>query len=192
MRKVSKSEPPTAPTVVALTGFMGAGKSTVGRVLGALAHWRFIDLDCEIEVRAKRRIHEIFAMQGESRFREIEAETLRSALKHVSAPTVIALGGGTFVQTQNADLLLANGVHVVFLELEVEELLERCRCTREHSPQNPRPLADNAGAFCELYAQRLPSYRKAQLTVNTKGKTAEQVAREIMTKLRPAVPGRRR
>jgi len=183
MRGPSKSGEPNFPPIVALTGFMAAGKSTVGRVLGSLIHWNFLDLDFEIECRCHLRIHEIFARQGERRFREIEAETLRLVLEHASTPTVIALGGGTFVQEQNATLLCSNNIHVVFLELEVEELLERCRCAREIAPQNPRPLADDADAFCRLYAQRLPSYRKAELTVHAKGKAAEQVAAEIVAAL---------
>jgi shikimate kinase len=166
-------------SIVALTGFMAAGKSTVARVLGSLLRWRVVDLDCEIECRSHLRIHEIFAVYGESRFRQIEADALRSVLERACTPTVIALGGGTFVQPQNAELLRRQGARVVFLELAVEELLQRCRAAADRSPQNPRPLADDAEAFCTLYAQRLPSYRKAELIVNTAGKGAEQVAREI-------------
>lgn len=165
--------------MVALAGFMAAGKSTVGRALGSLLRWRVVDLDCEIECRSHLRIHEIFAAYGEPRFRQIETDALRSVLEQACTPTVIALGGGTFVQPQNADLLRRHGAHVVFLELAVEELLQRCRAAADRSPQNPRPLADDAAAFCRLYAQRLPAYRRAELVVNTAGKTAEQVAYEI-------------
>ena len=162
---------------------MAAGKSTIGRVLGSLLHWRVLDLDCEIERRSRLCIHEIFAAYGEPRFRQVEDDALRSVLEQTSVPTVIALGGGTFVQPQNAELLRRHGAHVVFLELAVEELLQRCRTAADRSPQNPRPLAADAEAFCTLYAQRLPSYRKAELIVNTAGKTTEQVAREIATAL---------
>jgi len=179
MRKPPKSGEANSPPIVALTGFMAVGKSTVGRILGSLVQWNFLDLDCEIECRSHLRIHEIFTMQGEQRFRKMESDALQRVLQHACTPTVIALGGGTFVQEQNAKLLLNHDVRVVFLELEVDELLERCRCARERSPQNPRPLADDAEAFCRLYAQRLPSYRKAALTVHTKGKAAEEVAKEI-------------
>lgn len=168
---------------------MAVGKSTVGRVLGSLVHWNFLDLDCEIESRSHLRIHEIFAMQGEQRFRRMEADALQRVLDCASAPMVIALGGGTFVQPENAERLIAHGAHVVFLELEVEELLERCRCARERAPQNPRPLADDTAAFCSLYERRLPLYRKAELTVNTKGKSAEQVAREIAAALHLSAAG---
>ena len=179
-----KPPQPDRPTqIIALTGFMAVGKSTVGRILGSLVHWSFIDLDCEIESRSHLHIHEIFAKQGEQRFRKIEADVLQNILDRASTPTVIALGGGTFVQPENAQLLITRGAHVVFLELEVEELLERCRCARERSPQNPRPLADDTAAFCSLYERRLPLYRKAKLTVPTRGKSAEQVAREIVNAL---------
>jgi len=183
MPKRSQPDRPNPTPIVALTGFMAVGKSTVGRILGSLVHWSFLDLDCEIESRSRLHVHEIFARQGEQRFRKIEADVLQKILDRASAPTVIALGGGTFVQPENAERLISRGAHVVFLELEVEELLERCRCARERSSQNPRPLADDAAAFCSLYERRLPLYRKAELTVPTKGKSAEQVAREIVNAL---------
>jgi shikimate kinase len=184
MRNESKSGTHVATrSIVALTGFMAAGKSTVGRVLASNLRWRFFDLDCEIECRSKLRIHELFATHGEPHFRRIEADALRSILEQASAPTVIALGGGTFIEPQNADLLHTHGAHVVFLELAAEELLRRCQAVSERSAQNPRPLAADAEAFCALHAQRLPHYRKAELIVNTEGKAAEQVAREIVAAL---------
>lgn len=184
MRKESKSrEPVSSRSIVALTGFMAAGKSTVGRVLASILRWRFFDLDCEIECRTKLRIHELFATHGEPHFRQIEADALRSILEQASAPTIIALGGGTFIESQNADLLHSCGAHVVFLDLPVEELLRRCQAASERSAQNPRPLADDAEAFCALHAQRLPHYRKAELVINTQGKAAGQVAQEIVAAL---------
>ena len=80
--------------MVALTGFMGAGKTTVGRSLANLLRWSFFDLDYEIELRQKLLVREIFQLHGESGFREIETETLRLVLQQASGPTVIALGGG--------------------------------------------------------------------------------------------------
>jgi shikimate kinase len=174
---------PNSPPIVALTGFMAAGKSTVGRVLASVLRWRFLDLDCEIECRSKLHIHELFATHGELHFRRIEADALRSVLEQASAPTIIALGGGTFIESQNADLLHSQGAHVVFLDLAVEELLRRCQAVSERSAQNPRPLAADAEAFCALHAQRLPHYRKAELIINTEGKAAEQVAQEIVAAL---------
>ena len=176
----------SAPGIVALTGCMGAGKTSVGGALAALLGWIFLDLDQEIELRQKLPIREIFQLQGELRFREIEADTLRAILKQVSAPTVIALGGGTFIQDRNAELLRARGARVVFLEAPMKQLLKRCRVATQSSTENLRPLAADPDAFRKLYAKRLPHYRSAQMTVRTAGKTIEEIAREIASRLQLA------
>ena len=179
------------PPLVALTGFMAAGKSTVGRTLGSLLRWSSFDLDYEIESRHQLRVREIFERHGEPHFRELETEALRTVLESASVPTVIALGGGTFVQAQNAELLRTYRAHVVFLESDVKHLLQRCLTAGARCAENPRPLARNPEAFFALYAERLPSYRKAKLTVNTESKSAEQVAREIAAILKLARSSRR-
>lgn len=173
---------PLLPPVVALTGFMAVGKSTIGRELACLLHWRIIDLDCEIERVAGLRVQEIFARHGEPHFRRLESDTLRSILDAAATPTVIALGGGTFVHPPNAELLRQRLAQVVFLELDIQKLLQRCR-EAYRSQQNPRPLARDEAAFCSLYEQRLPFYRQADLTLSTCDKTAWQVAREIAATL---------
>ena len=162
---------------------MGTGKTTVGRALASLLRWSFFDLDYEIELRQKLLVREIFQRRGESGFREIETDTLGAVLQQASGPTVIALGGGTFVQAANAELLRRRGAHIVFLETEIEELYQRCRAGDQHSPQNPRPLAATPEAFRILYAQRLPFYRIADLTVDATGKTVEDLAQEIVLSL---------
>lgn len=162
---------------------MGAGKTTVGRSLANLLRWSFFDLDHEIELRQKLLVHEIFRLRGESGFREIETDTLRWMLQQASGPTVIALGGGTFVQSANAELLRSRGARVVFLETEIEELFQRCQAANQHLPPNPRPLAATPEAFRLLYAQRLPFYRTADLTVSATGKTVEELAQEIVLSL---------
>ena len=170
--------------MVALTGYMGAGKTTVGRVLASLLRWSFFDLDYEIERREQLLVREIFQLRGESGFREIETETLRSVLQQASGATVIALGGGTSVQSVNADFLRRRGARIVFLETEIEELLRRCRAADQHSPQSSRPLAAAPEVFRALYAQRLPSYRSADLTVDATAKGVEELAQEIVVSLR--------
>lgn len=162
---------------------MGAGKTTVGRSLANLLRWSFFDLDYEIELRQKLLVHEIFQLRGESGFREIETATLRGILQQASGPTVIALGGGTFVQSANAELLRSRGARVVFLETDIEELFQRCQAANQHLPPNPRPLAATPEAFRLLYAQRLPFYRTADLTVSATGKTAEELALEMALSL---------
>jgi shikimate kinase len=170
--------------MVALTGYMGTGKTTVGRSLATLLRWSFFDLDYEIELGQKRLVRELFQLHGEACFREIETDTLRSVLQRATEPTVIALGGGTFVQPANTELLRNRGVQVVFLETALEELQQRCQAADQYVPQNPRPLAGTPETFRALYAQRLPYYRKADLTVKTEGKTVEELAQEILSSLR--------
>ena len=173
--------------IVALTGFMGAGKTSVGQALAALLNWPFFDLDHEIELRETLPIREIFRLYGEPRFREIEAETLRRLLERVFSQTVIALGGGTFIQASNADLLRNEGARFVFLETPIELMLQRCRIGTPSSAGNPRPLAADPDAFRALYEQRLPQYRTADLTVITAGDTNEENARKIAVALGLAI-----
>jgi len=176
-------QPGRTPSVVALTGFMGAGKTSVGHALAGLLGWSFVDLDHEIELRQKQRVREIFQAQGEARFREIEAETLRAVLAQVSTATVIALGGGTFVQPENAALLRARSAQVVFLEAPMELLLQRCHAPAPLSAEQLRPLAANPNAFRSLYAERLPRYRAADFTLNTQDMSFEQQAEAIVARL---------
>jgi shikimate kinase len=163
--------------VIAITGFMAAGKSSVGRSLAWLLKRRCVDLDAEIEDHCRRSIREIFLQQGEAEFRAIEADVLRTLLDNVDGPVVIALGGGTFVQPQNAELLRSRGAHVIFLDVAIEKLLRRC--TAADAMQNPRPLAEDEATLRNLHAQRIPFYRRADTVVNGTDKTPEQIALEI-------------
>ena len=157
---------------VLLVGFMGAGKTTVGRALAARLKWRFYDLDEEIERRAGRKIAELFRDFGEPEFRRRESECLRELLRASQAPAVIALGGGALMQAQNAELI--DLARTVFLEAPVEELWQRC-----HAHPATRPLRRDWEEFRALYESRRETYSKAAVTVQTAGKTVEQVAAEI-------------
>lgn len=168
-------------SLIVLTGFMGSGKSSVGCALASLLSWSFVDLDIEIEKAEKRKIREIFAEDGEQRFREIETNVLRSVLGGSKRPMVLAAGGGTYVQARNAELLRATDATVVFLEASVETLLWRC-CSENSEPV--RPLAQGRDAFVRLYEERLPLYRRADFTVNSEKKSPEALAEEIIFTLR--------
>jgi shikimate kinase len=176
--------PKTTVRLIALTGFMGAGKTSIGRALATLLGWPFVDLDQEIERREKISIAEIFRRDSEPRFREIEAETLGMVLRRLHNPTVIALGGGTYIPFANAELLASHGAHVVFLHAGVDQLLERCRVVNQNHPNFSRPLAADPHAFRSLYAQRLPRYLAANITVQAGYKTIHQLAAEIASALR--------
>src|SRR5215475_1135904 len=108
---------------------MGSGKTTVGHELAAALGWKFIDLDAEIVNREGRPIAEIFRLDGEPQFRQIERECLEQVLKS-SPPSVIALGGGTFIQPANRELLRSHAALVAHLDGEFELLNARC-CTEE-------------------------------------------------------------
>jgi len=166
---------------VILIGFMGAGKTTVGRVLGEQLGWMFEDLDERIEGREKRKVPEIFRDAGESGFRRAEHAALKELLKELSAGAerVVALGGGAFVQKHNLRLIEAGGVPTVFLDASVEELWRRCRQQAEGQGVE-RPLLSSRESFRQLYETRRPYYLKAPFRQETGGKTVERIAAEVV------------
>jgi shikimate kinase len=168
-----------APRGVCLVGFMGAGKTSIGRLLARRLHWPFIDLDEVIQSREHRSIAEIFSAAGEAAFREAEKEALRAVLERLAAgPLVIAVGGGAFVQPENADALRIAVLPVVFLDAPLDEL--RSRCARDGSG---RPLFRDENQFRKLYESRRPKYLEADFCVNTSGLTLEEAADEVVKRL---------
>ena len=167
-----------------LIGFMGAGKSTVGRALGEHLGWTFEDLDERIERRERRNVHEIFRRAGEAGFRRAEHAALKELLSvlPVEAGKVVALGGGAFVQKHNVRLLEAANAPAVFLDASVEELWRRCRQQAEETGAK-RPLLTSLASFSELYNARRPHYLKAWLRQETGGKTVDEIAVELIAAL---------
>jgi shikimate kinase len=162
---------------------MGAGKTTVGLALAKSLRWNFLDLDDVIEQREHKDVAEIFALFGELAFRSMESEALEAVLqdRQGGSDLVLALGGGAFVQKQNRDALNSAGAITVLLEAPVEEL--RRRCQAEHKV---RPLARQDARFNELFAVRRADYALAQFTVQTLGKSVQQVTAEIELLLQSA------
>jgi shikimate kinase len=169
---------------VFLVGFMGAGKTSVGRALGQRLNWSFEDLDDRIERREGRTVAETFRDSGEATFRQSEHEALRDVLRglQTGGARIVALGGGAFVQTQNAALLQASGVPTVFLDAPVEELWRRC-CVEASERGAERPLLGSVEQFRALYENRRKSYAKALLRIQTEDRTVDAIAGEIATKL---------
>jgi shikimate kinase len=159
---------------------MGAGKTSVGRVLGENLAWTFEDLDDRIEQRERRTVAEIFRDSGEPEFRRAEQSALQEILEELrgGAKRVVALGGGAFVQQENADLLLAAGVPTVFLEAPVEHLWRRCSRQSAESGVE-RPLLKSREHFRKLYEARQPNYSKARLKIQTESRAVEEIAAEI-------------
>ena len=166
---------------VVLIGFMGAGKSSVGRALGKHLGWTFEDLDERIERRERRKVPEIFRDSGESEFRRAEHTALKELLKELQAGAekIVALGGGAFVQKHNARLIEAGRVPTVFLDAGVEELWRRCRLQAEQQGIE-RPLLGSLESFRALYEARRPHYLKAPFRQETSGKTVEEIAAEVV------------
>ena len=169
-------------SMVALVGFMGAGKTTVGQALAQHLGWRFADLDALIEDRAGLRIPEIFSQQGEARFRELECEALEEVVDSEGAePLVLGLGGGAFVGAKVRDILKNRGIPSVWLHAPADELFRR-----SEQPEVIRPLRRSLEEFSELYEQRLSSYRLADLHVVTNRKEISSIVEEIIQGLKLA------
>jgi shikimate kinase len=143
-----------------IVGFMGSGKTVVGRLLAHKLGWSFFDLDHEIEAAERTTIAEIFETRGEAEFRRIETAMLR---QHISAieqgrPAVIALGGGTFAQEANRKLLAERGINI-WLDCPFEVV------SRRVAQGSHRPLARDPERFAALYQERLASYRLADIHI---------------------------
>ena len=161
--------------LVVLVGFMGAGKSTVGRELARVLNWSFYDLDALIEGRTGKTVAAFFAEQGEPAYRKLEAQSLRELFQTLEdEPAVVALGGGAFVQETNRQIIRDHSASVVYLDVGLEEALRRCA-----SAPGYRPLLQDRDQATLLYEERLPFYRTADLEVRTDGKMPLDVAQEI-------------
>jgi|SRR5579863_5390855 len=152
---------------VYLAGFMGAGKTTVARVLADRLGWDFIDLDAEIEAAEETTIAQLFESRGEPEFRRIESETLKKVMRKIERgiPSVIALGGGSFVQPGNAELLEGHGVSI-WLDCPFETIEARLADAARLTDADPRPLARDRERFRQLYEERRASYGLASYRID--------------------------
>ena len=160
--------------MITLTGFMGSGKTTVGRVLADALGCPFMDLDDLIVKKAGKTIPEIFAQDGEPAFRQLEARLLRQTVeKYTENTVVLALGGGAVTTSASATLLHEKTV-CIYLRATLETLLQRLS-----GETASRPLADDAMA--ERLAAREPLYEEtAHVIIDTDGLAPDEVADEII------------
>ncbi len=160
-----------------LIGFMGSGKSAMGRLLAERLGRPFLDLDEWIEARQGTTIREIFARHGEAHFRRLERDALRECL--AGDPAVVALGGGTFLAPENRRRLRHAGL-TVWLDVPLELALERCAGDPE------RPLADDPEHFRRLYQSRRDLYGRADLSVPVGDDPKEETCSRILHAIRGA------
>lgn len=163
---------------VALYGFMGVGKSTVGKALSETLGYGFVDMDEMIERRAGAKIKDIFAAEGEKGFRALEKEVAREVSERDRY--VIACGGGAILDPENSEAMRRSSV-LVLLTASIDEIVERTR------DSNERPLlnVDDARAEAEaLLRERMPPYLEAaDLVMDTTGASPTQLAAEIAAAL---------
>jgi shikimate kinase len=148
----------SAAPLLVLIGFMGAGKSTVGRLLALQLACPFVDLDVEI-ARTHGPIPELFSGRGESGFRAIEHHHLDITLPCLKRPSVFALGGGAFLQPANRELLDRHAATVIFLDAPFEVVRARIA-----DSGHQRPLARDLESLRRLYELRRPTYLAAHHT----------------------------
>jgi shikimate kinase len=166
---------------IVLTGFMGAGKSSISALLAEKLGLTRIEMDDLVVQRSGRAsVREIFELDGETRFRELELETAQS-LQHATN-VVISTGGGVVMNKLTMDYLKANGT-VILLETQLETVQERL------SNATDRPLLKDAAATRSLYELRVPLYRHyAQLHISTDERTPGDVTNEIIRRIQQIEP----
>jgi shikimate kinase len=170
------------PTRIVLVGFMGAGKSAVGARLAERLGYRLEDMDRRIEERTGLTIAALFEERGEKGFRKEERR--EAAALAVLDRRVVAAGGGAFVHPRTRALLRENAL-TVWLRCDLETLLGRI------PDDGARPLAGNRAIMRALLAEREPSYRQADLAVDTSEATPQEVADLIVDLIERRTAGER-
>lgn len=163
---------------IVLLGFMGTGKSAVGRRLATAFRYQFIDTDQVIEEKTHKRIAEIFSEQGEEAFRRMESEVVISLAERTGC--VISTGGGIVLDSKNLDSLQKNGI-LVLLRCRPEVIFKRVQ-----KRAGQRPLLQKADPLSEikrLLAEREPFYRRAEIVLDTSDMNLDNVVQQIKRKV---------
>ncbi len=163
---------------IILCGFMGCGKTTVGKNLAKTANMRFIDMDKYIEDKAHMTVKEIFAEKGEDGFRQMEHQACIDLAKESN--NVIAAGGGTLTFQKNVDVLTKTGI-IVLIDASYETLCDRLK----NDTARPLLQCENRNQkIKELLEKRMPLYKKAaEISVNG-NLSPKKVAQEILDKVK--------
>ncbi|HXL82196.1 MAG TPA: shikimate kinase [Pyrinomonadaceae bacterium] len=159
--------------LIAITGFMASGKTTIARALAARLDYEFVDLDDLIAAQQQRTIKEIIETEGEDRFREIETNALGEVLRKDGA-RVIALGGGAWTMPENRRMLGKREALTVWLDTSFDLCWKGIEAGYE-----TRPLASSREQAHQLYLERRPIYELAQKRIVCEGRDAVEIAEEI-------------
>lgn len=172
-------------TNIALIGFMGTGKSTVGRLVAEQLKFDFLDTDALIEQRSGKKITEIFAQHGEPAFRELEAQLVQELSQRHR--TIISTGGGLPTNPSNLDSLKQHSL-VVCLWATPEHIYERVR-DQAHRPllHDPEPLTK----IRQLLSAREKFYKQADVLLNSDLRSAREVAQQVINQFRLATVPRK-
>jgi shikimate kinase len=164
---------------IAITGFMGSGKTTVGKILAEKLGWSFFDLDRIIELSENRKIVDIFSQDGEKYFRETESKVIKKTVSS-NKNCVFACGGGVVIKGENMSTI-GKKCHIVYLMISPREAAKRIKDSTD------RPLLLNKNKekeISDLLDKRLELYKKyAEITINNNNLSPEETADLIINKL---------
>lgn len=171
--------------LIYLTGFMGAGKSTIGPILANTIGWDSCDLDVLIEKKVGKKVRQIFEQDGEKYFRKIENETLQEI--SLKSNLVVSLGGGTMASAKNLEILKKTGI-TVYLKASPDSFYNRLKYKRDR----PQLLINEKEDFSkdelvqrinELMSKRSEYYEQADIIIDTDkstvGKTVDQIVKQL-------------
>jgi len=159
-----------------LVGFMGSGKSTVGKILAERLNMNFVDIDKLIEEKEGMKIKDIFEQKGESYFRELERKQIEAIVNQERL--VVSTGGGLGANLDNMNLMKKNG-DVVWLDVSLNTALDRLKNDQD------RPLLKQPKEkIKQLFEERKNVYRLANIRINADKKTPSQIVEEILTKIK--------
>jgi len=171
------------PHLVHLIGYRGSGKSAVARPLAARLGWDWLDADTELERRQGRTIRQIFAADGESAFRDLEAALFGELCR--MRQHVLALGGGVILNEGNRSLLRAPGHFVVWLTADAATLWRRLQEDARTEERRPQLSTGGLAEVEQMLEHRRPLYAAcADRMIETSGRSPEEIAEEIVTLVR--------
>jgi shikimate kinase len=160
---------------ISLIGFMGCGKTTIGRILSEELDYIFLDLDCIIEISEEKKINDIFRDNGERYFRDIESKVIKKIINNKKC--VFACGGGVILRKENMSIIKKNSM-VVYLKISAEEAVNRLSGSTE------RPLISGSNSenrIRELLDKRSAIYSEfADIVINNQERSPESTCREII------------